>query len=51
MPFTLTKPFLSVSTSTVVSAGGWLPSVVAILAEACSEIGCGVFFDSAFGEK
>src|SRR4051794_27580553 len=51
MPFTLMKPFLSVSSSTDVSAGGWVPSMVAILPDACSEIGAGVFFDSAFGEK
>jgi hypothetical protein len=48
---TKTAPFLSVSTIASFSAGGCVPSLVLISAEALSVIGSSFFFDSFFGAK
>ena len=51
MPLTLMAPFLSVSTIVSFSAGGWVPSLVAILPEAWRLIGASLFFGSLVGLK
>src|SRR3954451_891586 len=50
-PLVLIVPFLSVSRTNSLSAGGWDPSTVAILPEAFSLIGASLFFGSAVGVK
>src|SRR4051794_39419431 len=50
-PLVLIEPFLSVSTSTVFSAGGWEPSLVAILPLAERTIGAIFFSGTLLGLK
>ncbi len=50
-PFALIAPFLSVSTTNSLSAGGWVPSMVSILPLTLRPIGDSFAFGSAVGLK